>query len=340
MPWVLSNLPPELEKRLDEKIKAPCPEQDRRTYEKLKTQLRLNPKASFDDLKLQPTAADCTRPTSPREILLRGFVDDPDAGLDQDLPDTDDPRHERDWMGGKTGVTSQGFRHMYFGGWKLSRPIETFQIPLHAVGQAPERTQIMADAARNLFSAGEAAWGWRALAWEMHYVQDLAQPFHAVQMLSPRMIQWSSLARGPKTFISEGTRTVGNYHWAYEGLTFHELRLGSASPLADCLRASESHANVHPSPSDSEQELALEQAKASVSLGSQLGRELMPFFGSQLKNPGVDLARDQGTPDYEVLARSQLPAHQRIDAVSCAALSNAIRLSDELISRALAAAPK
>jgi len=49
----------------------------------------------------------------------------------------------QEWMGGETGPTSQGFRHMFFGGVDWQHPIQTFQIPFHSIGQAPERFEIL-----------------------------------------------------------------------------------------------------------------------------------------------------------------------------------------------------
>lgn len=248
MPWILGSLASDVLARLKTPIQAPCLNEDRRMYLELRSRLALNPSLDFDQMKLKPTADSCKKTTTALEILARGFVDDPDQGMDRDLPDSADPDHERTWMGGKTGPSSQGFRHMYFGGWKLSRPIETFQIPTHAIGQAPVRAQVMADEARRLFAAGKTAWGWRVISWELHYLQDLAQPFHSVQILSPRMLNLGVLLAHPGNFgafVQDTTRVVTNYHWAYEGLVLQELRLGARSPLAGCLTDSAHEANIH-----------------------------------------------------------------------------------------------
>lgn len=330
MPWVMEHLPADIQSQLDRPITSPCLNKDRQMYERLRAELALNPSLPFDPT-FRSTSENCSISTTAREILLRGFVDDPDRGIDQNLPDSYDPMGERAWMGGTTGTTSQGFRHMYFGGWKLAHPIITFQIPLHATGEAPNRTQLLFDKARELFATGETAWGWRLVAWSLHYVQDLAQPFHSVQILTPRWVPWADLFMGPSVFVAQGTRIVANYHWAYEYLTLEELQTKEPI-LTECLTDPKSAANLVMN--GNERLLALSQARASIELGAELGKALMGVFGEHLMDEEVDLVHGHGTPDYRALAQARTAEHEALDRVSCKALSNAILISDELITRA------
>jgi hypothetical protein len=349
MPWVLDSLPNTTREQLLIPLRSPCLDEDHRIYEQLRTQLNLNPLKSFDQM-LKPTSRDCLRPTTALEILAQGFVDDPDQGMDQDLPEAQaaDPTNDRKWMGGKTGPTSQGFRHMFFGGWKPMHPVETIQIPLHAVGKAPDRAQVMADRAAAFFPETHSnlqvdeAWGWRVISWELHYLQDLAQPFHSVQILSFGMLPWNSLFKDLfhfDEFVTETTRTVGNYHLAYEGLVLAELSLAEKSPLKDCLGDASTTATLAPErvgfPGTANFK-ALQVSHASIGLADSFSRALMRFFGPQLKNAGVDLSQHQSVPDYALLAQSETAEHRDLDRESCHAVANAVEVSRRVLVEAAA----
>ena len=329
MPWVLASLPPGIRAELNRPLKAPCLADDLKMYERLQKSLDLNPSLSFEQMHLKSTAENCKRPVTAADILSRGFVDDPDQGMDRDLPDSADLAGDRKWMGGKTGPTSQGFRHMYFGGWSLRRPIETFQIPMRASGQAPQRAQVMENMARELFKSGDTAWAWRVVCWELHFLQDLGQPFHAVQVPSWRMLPWS------KDFIHETTRIIGNYHWAYEGITLEELRLGEGSPLSACLHDVHKQATVRLPFSGSARDEALAIARASVALGSDIGEAVMSAFGESLKAPGVDLPRHQQVPDYKSMIANPTAGNLELNRQSCHALSNAVLVSQRIIDQSV-----
>src|SRR5262245_26235873 len=65
-------------------VTATCPEEDQATYSRLAKELQLNPKA-----KVLPTSPDaCARkvPIPPKEILDSFAVDEPDFGMDENLP--------------------------------------------------------------------------------------------------------------------------------------------------------------------------------------------------------------------------------------------------------------
>jgi hypothetical protein len=325
MRWVIRDLDTSVLKKLKQASSPPCEDEDQSTYRELAQKLALNPTAELPST----VPGGCRRrhpiPMRPIDVLMNHTIDDPDLGMDQDLPPSADPKHDRATMGGSTGPTSQGFRHMYFGGWKLAHPIATFQIPFHAIGQAPERTQIIAELARERIRAGDLLWGTRLLAWSMHYVQDLTQPFHAVQIPSLRMVPWGSLFHG---LIPETTRTIANYHYAYERYVSRLMkRAPTDNPLSDCLIAPARHASLRWDPEhQSPRKLALEAARKSVEIASALGSAEMAFFGTKLKNPEYDLPHDRGNLDYEALERDPAvkDAREHLEHVTCTALSNAV----------------
>lgn|GEM_PF-943487 len=338
MPYVANALGDFERKRFAEPAPAPCEDTDLAIYAALAQELGLQPA-----ITLPPSSSNRCGPgmaQGPNDVplaLLRigDWVDDPDRGMDQDLPDSLDPTAERRYMGGSYGPTSQGFRHMYFGGWKVSAPIASFQIPLRALGQSPERVELFSQRAKTFRKNGQMIWSARTLAWAMHFIQDLAQPFHSVQIPHLSMIPWSALfdsnmgKPGQGFFVrlvTESTRTVANYHFAYERWTAKQMR-SEDNPFNPCLNDPARWTTVHWDPgAESPRELALEVAKQSLKLGRRLGRAEMGFFGLSLKWPGVNLPQGHGEPDYDLLDRdpSRAGARKELVEVTCQALANAV----------------
>jgi hypothetical protein len=246
---------------------------------------------------------------------------------------------------------------MYFGGWQLWHPINTFQIPVGAIGYGPERAALMAKKARELIAKGgvETAWGYRVLAWTAHYLQDLAQPFHSVQVPHLDMVPWYALLRWPPSqgfadLVKETTRTMANYHWAFEHYTYYRLtaKIGGAgaaqerqSPYTACLEkpdappseagtSGETRAVMIEDPHRDEFTkdpllLANRTAKASVQIGAEIGSANMKFFGVQLKDRSVDIPNGKGEPDYVMLTVSPdlVDSRAELARVTCRALGNA-----------------
>jgi hypothetical protein len=223
------------------------------------------------------------------------MVDEPDMGMDQNLPDSEDPRHFRKWMGGSTGPTSQGFRHMYFAGFSIGSPFHTLQIPMGPVGDALERITRMREVSANYFLKGDKFWGTRILLWEIHYVQDLQQPFHVVQVPSLKMVPWKKLFSG---FNQAATHTIGNFHYAYEGLILELMKEARTNDLLACLeQPSEGGRFENP------EELIQEPRR----LGNELGSNLVEFFGDAPMSESVDLPNGVGQMDYFALTHMPEP---------------------------------
>lgn len=236
--------------------------------------------------------------------LLRLAAEDPDHGIDSDLPDSADPNNERKFMGGAKGSSSQGFRHMYWPGWNWKRPVATFQIPVHALGQSPDRIELLANEARERIRRGDLVWGIRILGWTLHYIQDLTQPFHTAQFPSLKMMPLTALFAWPPAnvfpnLVRESTRVVTNYHWAYEGYVRHALSAGDTSPFKNCFSAS-NHSFLASSP----RELALEVVDRSIQRAPTVGSSLMDFVGLHLKSPEVSIPLDPKQIDNEDLLKN------------------------------------
>jgi hypothetical protein len=276
--------------------------------------------------------------TTPSE-LLRKAAEDPDHGMDRDLPETADPSDDRRYMGGAKGFGSSGFRHMYWGGWDWKRPIATFQIPSRALGQSIDRLDLIANEARERLRKGDTEWGFRLLGWALHYVQDMTQPFHAVMAPSLRMIPWSAglawpPSRAMNRLVAESTRTITNYHWTYEGYVRHALQLGEASPFKGCFEKSGGSILV-PGP----RELGQEIATRSIARARATGTALVGLVGTYLKDPSISVPLNPAQIDNADLLRN--PAHAKarddLNRVTCESFQLATDASIWLVNWALKA---
>lgn len=139
---------------------------------------------------------------SAKQILVE-FSDEPDWELDQNL--------ELSWLQ-KFHGESQGYRHMYYPSWTFHLPLVFFP-----QGKTPERVEHFYGLSKDAFDRGDTYWGFRFLARAMHYVQDMAQPYHT------RQLYWRFISlRSPY----DGTvQMIKNYHFAYESYIANLLRL-------------------------------------------------------------------------------------------------------------------
>jgi len=227
-----------------------------------------------------------------RELLLSDWIDEPDFGMDQDLPPESDPSGDRAWMGGLRGPTSQGFRHMIFPGFEWSSPVRTLQIPFRPVGRALERIRTLRAAADRYQKERNLFWALRVLNWELHLIQDLHQPFHVTQVPHIQMLPWKSMFSG---FVARSTQTMANYHFAYEGLIQEMLRERGEAAIGECLRGSETRIFEDPS------ELMKEPRREA----QNLGRSLLGLLGDYPKSPSVNLPEGEGGIDYFKLIRGK-----------------------------------
>jgi hypothetical protein len=214
------------------------------------------------------------------------------------------------------------------------------------VGYAPERAAALAHKAHDLIWGSNPLWGFRLLTWAMHYVQDLTQPFHSTQIPALPMVPWYSLLHWPPQdgfgeLVRETTRSISNYHWAFEEYTLHRLREENSPELA-CLRAPDEHATLREDPYAAEMAadplvLARRTAHASVQLAPRVGAAEYAMFGASLRQPGVDLAHGQGKVDYADYSLRPDRVAERADllAVTCQALGNAAWASRALVLWAL-----
>lgn len=289
--WI-SDLP---ESYRNQKAPVICPSSEQTRELAIKLQVNLQ---HFEAL---PSHQECNKLMG-QSVRIEDYLfqyplfDEPDRGIDEDLPDEADPKSERLMMGGKTGANSRGFRHMFFPGWNYRRPILSFQLPLHETGQAKERIQTYVELALSRKANSDLLGAAQAMSWAAHYIQDLTQPFHTSQIADLRMAAWSQLWAWPpklaiSQFITETTRIVSNYHSAFESLT--------AGLLEHNPEFAQSCARGGPSRSLRRPEDLLPFINDTIQTSHARAEMLVPAVidavGDEAKNTGVNLAAGTDT---------------------------------------------
>jgi hypothetical protein len=280
---------------LRQKIKMPCPDAERK--ELLILGLSLHVDASRIPLFSEGHCKSGVSTSSIKiaDMVASSIIDEPDQGMDQNLPESDDLANDRKWMGGSNGPTSQGFRHMFFKGVEWRSPIKTFQIPFGPVGQALERVKKMREVSDAYFARGDLFWGTRILLWELHYVQDLQQPFHVLQVPAFSLLPLKKIF---SSFVKASTHAIGNYHYAYEGIALELVKGADTSSFSDCFEIKGKGKGF----SD-----PAELIFYSRSVGNELGHELHDLLGDSPKLANIDLPNDVGGFDYYELIHLREP---------------------------------
>lgn len=271
-PYVAAHFP------LSFRIKVPSLEEEGFELKRLALLLQI------DEARVPRMGKVTASETTFGDLFSSSAIDEPDMGMDQDLPEMTDGVEDRAWMGGSKGSTSQGFRHMRFMGVHWSRPLATFQLPMRPIGQALERIDRLGALSSQYFKEGKFFWGVRLLLWKLHYVQDLHQPFHVLQVPYYRLLPWNKLF---KSFVSEATHSIGNYHFAFESLAREWVSDPGDEEFKKCLRGEDVKTF-----SLTDEILALPQSS-----GVELGKILFQIFGNELKKAEVDLPENKGDID-------------------------------------------
>lgn len=149
--------------------------------------------------------------TMTAKAILARYSVEPDWGFDQNL----NASWQQKFMGGYTGLSSQAYFHMYYPSFTVHLPVPGIEM-----GAAPARLELFAAAARRAFERGDPYWGFRFLACALHYIEDVAQPFHATQT----SVHFVSLGHP----IEGTTKITGNYHFVYEGWVSNKIEAEAA----------------------------------------------------------------------------------------------------------------
>jgi hypothetical protein len=106
------------------------------------------------------------------------------------------------------------------------------------MGNAPQRAQVFYELAMRAKQAGHYYWSFRFLANALHYVEDVTQPFHAVQTPSKKYIVmpfFSEQGRGFKNYVIQVQNIVAYYHFAFED-TIGRLMVKGFKPFYEALQ--------------------------------------------------------------------------------------------------------
>jgi hypothetical protein len=311
--------------RYAELVRIPCQDEEKKTLSELAQRFSFR----SERVPIFSKHKDCSSKIEVplRTLLLSSMIDEPDMGMDQDLPDAVDPGGERRWMGGSVGPTSQGFRHMYFAGFQFTDPLRSFQIPLHAVGQAPNRYVELLKAS-NEFQKISPFFSVRLSLWAAHLIQDLSQPFHVRQVLSLSMLPFKKLFSG---FVAAATQSIANYHLAYEGYVLELVKQGELQELDSCFLDQESDLPKE----DRGRVMAV--VKKSVDASRSLGPSVFELFGPDLKSSEIDLAKNMSSLDYYAFTQNAAADGPRknLERVTCEQIGLMLQATVQSISQPL-----
>jgi hypothetical protein len=168
--------------------------------------------------------------------VLATASDEPDYGLDIGLWTDNGTAHGdaygfgRQPFGNPTSeISSQAPLHM---GFYHESSIVYRAAPFLARTLPEYRIHLWQSLARHAMRTGHDYWGWRFAGWALHYLQDLAQPYHArvlpgVSVPSMLWVNALDLAglHGAKT---RAINLVTNRHFALENFELH-MQIGRAS---------------------------------------------------------------------------------------------------------------
>ncbi len=236
--------------------------------------IKVNPTTDFPSRAGEAFGA----PVAARAVIS-AYADEPDWGLDQSLFDYYPELWKDDYqfMGGRTGPQTRAFRHMYWPGGFYRQPSPPARIPVHdptPLGEAPQRCSLFFSLAREAFASGHPYWGARFLAWSLHYLEDLGQPFHATQLATTMFVR--PTPDGRSIDVEKTTRVVAYFHLAVDGFPQHSGEGPNGGPL----RARETADLVGTAAIPFSSALSLAQDAAVVSAGQAqvLGEAAADFF--------------------------------------------------------------
>lgn len=166
--------------------------------------------------------------------VLAMYSDEPDWGMDREIFDQypDVWRDEYSFMGGREGTASQAFRHMYWPEFSWRMPLQTLKVPFSKLvtpmGLAPERAAVFIELSRRARSTGHLYWSVRFVANALHYLEDVAQPFHASQTPTKRFLWMPLLDRdygnGMENYVLQVHNIVAYYHHSFENYIGNRMR--------------------------------------------------------------------------------------------------------------------
>jgi len=223
--------------------------------------------------------------------VLSTFSDEPDWGMDQDLSLIDKYGYGPSPYGPPTGMSSQAPFHMAF---LHEKPLLTAVVPRLRKSFMAERYQVFGSLARLAFKKGIGYWGWRFLAWAMHYLQDLTQPYHARAIPPSKFRMFRKLFLNPHFRQSLALRRnyLKNRHMLFEAIVHfmlnNSVRNGIVHPF---LRALDGDADSY---GGTLEEVMRESARIPARLAPRIDRLAVRFVNDpRVEDVNYSLEYDQ-----------------------------------------------
>lgn len=250
----------------------------------------------FEDVK--------NKKVSLRSILVT-FADEPDWIMDHHLWHIEEYGYGEQPYGEPEGESSKAPIHMLF---KHEPLIVKLAAPHLLEGITIERIVLFTKLAKFAKDTGHDYWAYRFLAWAIHYLQDLGQPYHSKAV--PEANFWYYVryifSFDKKGFQQRTTQLLKNKHFIYEDFVSVYLERSFTSPdnITDGLNLA-----LRKDPVIYEQydeyldnldyaSVVLKLTKDAVSHAYQLDYNIQQIFGSKYtQDPNYDIERD---PSYRI----------------------------------------
>jgi hypothetical protein len=155
--------------------------------------------------------------------VLRSFVDEPDWGMDHELWGYKEYGYGEQPYGKPTGESSKAPFHIKF-------QHENFVVNKFAShvleGMTLDRMELFSRLARVAFETNHPYWGYRFTAWSLHYIQDLAQPYHSKAVPGKGGFYYFRyvLSFRKDTIQEKTTQIEANRHFLYEDFVSYTLQ--------------------------------------------------------------------------------------------------------------------
>ncbi len=244
---------------------------------------------------------------TPLEILVSA-ADEPDFGMDtqlwEDNPSTFGQRYGwglQPFGNNQSVLMSQVPFHI---GYYHEARVLYWLAPYLQYTYPEYRIHLFLALSRFAFDKGHPYWGYRFLGWALHYVQDLAQPYHASLLpnypLQQTLWLWAWHAIWPNHQAKDVIQLISNKHAALENYHYmmmrHSLMSGSPQAMVSALAASPLD-SVYPPYSDAypREVITANAYREAATLDELLARSFPmryvadPNYPFYLQSPTIDL---------------------------------------------------
>lgn len=290
------------------------------------TAARLNPETGFALVNRVMPGAEATRPVvepstvwsglSPKppmpmvfedvtgqevsgRSVLSTFADEPDWQMDRNLWAIESYGYGKQPYGKADGEGTKAPFHVQF--MHENGLVRKFA-PEMTQGMMLDRVELYVRLSRLAFASGHPYWGYRFAAWGTHYIQDLAQPYHARAVPYAGTFYYLRFAVSPRkdAIKTKTTAKVTNHHLLYEDFVAYGLMRSFVKPdmTTQMLSAYLASGDTVYAEVDSASELMAVVSLAAAGHGPGIDRALSRAYPPEMvKDPSWDIEKD---PNYSV----------------------------------------